>query len=106
LGVRHRLPLIIQDAPPDHSPRSEFQGEIRHVLLASHIRLQEQARSLQKVEVEIGLSGEGLAQMTGTTLYTVNRLLSAWEAHGLMNSRRESLMIRDVWALRQVCEEN
>ena len=69
------------------------------------IRLQEQSGSPQ-VDVEISLSREGIAQMTGTTLYTVSRLLSTWEEHGLINSRRESVIIRDVWALRRVFEEN
>ena len=63
------------------------------------IRLQEQGK------VEIGLSREGLAQMTGTTIYTVSRLLSDWEAHGLLNSRRESVKISDVQSLRKVFEE-
>jgi len=70
------------------------------------IRLQEQAGSPQKVDVEIGLSRAGLAQMTGTTLYTVSRLLSGWEARGLVNSRRESVMISDVRSLRKVFEED
>jgi hypothetical protein len=56
--------------------------------------------------MEIGLSREGLAQMTGTTLYTVSRLLSTWEEDGLVNSRRESMTIADVGALRKVIEEN
>jgi CRP-like cAMP-binding protein len=70
------------------------------------IRLQEQAGSPQKGEVKIGVSREGLAQMTGTTLYTVSRLLSAWEAHGLVNSHRASVMISDIRSLRKVFEEN
>jgi CRP-like cAMP-binding protein len=70
------------------------------------IRLQEQVGALRKPEMEIGLSREGLAQMTGTTLYTVIRLLSTWEEDGLVNSRRESMTIADVGALRKVIEEN
>src|SRR5215472_7329565 len=69
------------------------------------IRLQEQVGALRKAEMEIGLSREGLAQMTGTTLYTVSRLLSTWEEDGLVNSRRESMTIADVGALRKVIEE-
>jgi CRP/FNR family transcriptional regulator, nitrogen oxide reductase regulator len=69
------------------------------------IRLQEQVGSPGKGEVEIGLSREGLAQMTGTTLYTVSRLLSAWEAHGFVNSRRESVTVSDVRSLRKVFED-
>jgi CRP-like cAMP-binding protein len=70
------------------------------------IRLQDQAGSTQNGDVEIGLSREGLGQMTGTTLYTVSRLLSAWEAHGLVNSRRESVTICDVRSLRKVFEDD
>ena len=70
------------------------------------IRLQEQVGSVQKVEVEVGLTLEGLAQMTGTTVYTVSWLLSAWEAHGWVTCRRESLTISDGSALREVYEEN
>ena len=70
------------------------------------VRLREQIGSAQNGEVEIGLSREDLAQMTGCTLYTVSRLLSAWEAHGLVNPRRESVVISDVQSLRKVFEEN
>jgi CRP/FNR family transcriptional regulator, nitrogen oxide reductase regulator len=70
------------------------------------IRLQEQVGSPGEGEVELRLSREGLAQMTGTTLYTTSRLLSAWEAHGWVACRRESVMISDVPALRRVFEEN
>jgi CRP-like cAMP-binding protein len=70
------------------------------------IRIQEQAGWPRKGEGEIGLSHEGLAQMTGTTVDTVTRLLSAWEAHGLVTCRIESVTINDVRALRKVFEEN
>jgi CRP-like cAMP-binding protein len=56
--------------------------------------------------VEIGLSREGLAQMTGTTLYTVSRLLSTWEEQGLVTCRGESMMISDIRALHKIFEEN
>ena len=70
------------------------------------IRLGEQAGSPKGVDVEIGLSREGLAQMTGTTLYTVSRQLSAWERHGLVSSRRESMMVSDIRSLRKLCGDN
>ena len=53
-------------------------------------------------EVEVGLSREELAQMTGTTLFTVSRLLSAWEARGIVRPRREAVTICDVQSLRAV----
>jgi CRP/FNR family transcriptional regulator, nitrogen oxide reductase regulator len=55
--------------------------------------------------VEIGLSREELAQMTGTTLFTVSRLLSAWEARGVVRPRRQAVAICDVQSLREISEE-
>jgi len=49
--------------------------------------------------IEIGLSREDLAQMTGTTLFTVSRVLSSWEASGAISSRREAVVIRDFQSL-------
>jgi CRP-like cAMP-binding protein len=50
-------------------------------------------------EVEISLSREELAQLTGTTLFTVSRLLSQWELQGIVSARREMVSVRDVQAL-------
>jgi CRP-like cAMP-binding protein len=54
--------------------------------------------------MEVCLSREDLAQMTGTTLFTVSRLLSGWEARGMVRSRREAVAIRDVQSLREITE--
>ena len=52
--------------------------------------------------VEIDVSREDLAQMTGTTLFTVSRLLSACEADGIVRPRREAVAICDGQALRAI----
>ena len=54
--------------------------------------------------IEISLSREELAQMTGTTLFTVSRLLSAWEERGMVKPRREGVTICDVPALNLISE--
>ena len=54
--------------------------------------------------VEVELSREKLAQMTGTTLFTVSRLLSAWETKGLVRPRREAVAVCDLESLRAVSE--
>lgn len=56
--------------------------------------------------VEIGLSREELGQMTGTTLFTVSRLLSAWEARGVVRPRREAVAICDVQSLHAISQED
>jgi hypothetical protein len=42
--------------------------------------------------------------MTGTTLFTVSRLLSAWELRGMVKPRREAVTICDLQSLREVAE--
>jgi CRP-like cAMP-binding protein len=64
------------------------------------VRLRGQIGRRVDGQIEIGLSREELAQMTGTTLFTVSRLLSAWEALGMVRPRRESVTICDVEGLR------
>jgi CRP-like cAMP-binding protein len=56
--------------------------------------------------VEVSLTREELAQMTGTTLFTVSRLLSSWEERGMVKPRREGVTICDVQSLRAVAEES
>jgi CRP-like cAMP-binding protein len=69
------------------------------------LRLQERIGREVNGAIELCISREELAQMTGTTLFTVSRLLSAWEARGMVAARREVVMICDVRSLRAVSEE-
>jgi CRP-like cAMP-binding protein len=54
--------------------------------------------------IEIGLSREEVAQMTGTTLFTVSRLISTWETSGMVLARREAVVICDIQTLRALSE--
>src|ERR1019366_5278153 len=54
--------------------------------------------------VEISLSREELAQMTGTTLFTVSRLLSPWAERGIVKPRREGVTVCDIPALNAISE--
>ena len=55
---------------------------------------------------EISLSREELAQLTGTTLFTISRILSRWADAGVVTPRREAVLIRDPRRLDFVsCEE-
>jgi CRP-like cAMP-binding protein len=55
--------------------------------------------------VEVDISREELAQMTGTTLYTVSRLLSAWKARGIVDPRRGSVAIYEIQPLRAISRQ-
>jgi CRP-like cAMP-binding protein len=54
--------------------------------------------------IEINLSREELAQLIGTTLFTVSRLLSDWDERGIVSTRREAVSINDLHALQQLAE--
>lgn len=54
--------------------------------------------------VYVSLTREELAQMSGTTLFTVSRLFSQWEAEGLIRPRREGVLIDDSAGLVRVAE--
>jgi len=55
--------------------------------------------------VELGLKREELAQMTGTTLFTISRILSKWGEAGFVVPRRAGVLIRDPKQLMAALEE-
>lgn len=57
------------------------------------------------VLIDMPLSRQDLAEMTGTTLYTVSRILSEWESAGLVTSGRERITIRAPHRLVALAED-
>jgi CRP-like cAMP-binding protein len=68
------------------------------------IRLSNQLRQHSQGVLGIGLSREELAQLTGTTLFTVSRLLCQWERQGIISRRREGVVVRNLKALMEMSE--
>jgi CRP-like cAMP-binding protein len=50
-------------------------------------------RSEREAIIELSFSRQDVAEMTGTTLYTVSRLLSDWERKGIIKTGRERIRI-------------
>jgi len=69
------------------------------------VRLVSQVGKRIEGYVEIALSRRELAQLTGTTLFTVSRLLCQWEAQGIVSARREVVLVHDVPALLELSRE-
>lgn len=57
------------------------------------------------VEIDFPLSRQDLAQMTGTTLFTVSRTLSAWEHAGLIDAGRRRVTVRQPHRLVRIAED-
>lgn len=62
-------------------------------------------RSEEGVLLDLPLSRQDLGQMTGTTQYTVSRILSDWEQRGLIATGRERIVIRDPHGLVTIAED-
>ena len=68
------------------------------------VRLLKRVGKFCDAGTEVALSREELAQMTGTTLFTISRLISEWEGKGLVLPRRGAVIVRDPERLLQeVC---
>jgi CRP-like cAMP-binding protein len=80
------------------------ERRIAHAVL----RLARQAgrRIDEGVQIEFPLSRQDIAEMTGTTLHTVSRTMSAWEQAGLVDGGRQRIVIKNPHALVRIAEED
>ncbi|HLV01555.1 MAG TPA: Crp/Fnr family transcriptional regulator [Acidobacteriota bacterium] len=63
-------------------------------------------RKVEKgVMIRFPLSRQDLAELTGTTLHTVSRILSSWEQRGLIESGRRRIVILNPHGLVSVAED-
>ncbi len=71
------------------------------------LRLVAKAGKRAKDGVEIGfpLSRQDVAELTGTTLHTVSRILSAWEQADIIASGRKKIVIRKPHGLVTIAED-
>jgi CRP/FNR family transcriptional regulator, nitrogen oxide reductase regulator len=68
------------------------------------LRLIQSVGKEQGEGVEVGLTREELAQMTGTTLFTISRILSKWAELGLVVPKRRGVLISNPAALKTATE--
>ena len=57
------------------------------------------------IRIDFPISRQDVAEMTGTTLHTVSRTLSAWEEQGIVESGRQKITIRKPDALLAIAED-
>jgi CRP-like cAMP-binding protein len=60
---------------------------------------------LESGGIEISLSRQDLAEMSGTTLFSVSRILSEWERHGLLETGRGRVVILKPHGLVSIAED-
>ncbi|MCP3461122.1 Crp/Fnr family transcriptional regulator [Bradyrhizobium sp. CCGUVB23] len=58
------------------------------------------------IEIDFPISRQDIAQMTGTTLHTVSRILSGWESQGLVESGRQRIILREPHKIVVLAEQS
>jgi CRP-like cAMP-binding protein len=94
----------LQDA---HARLREIQTEdverrVAHALL--RLAGEAGARTAAGTLIDFPITRQDIAEMTGTTLHTVSRIMSAWEASGLVEGGRQRVLVRDLARLSALAE--
>lgn len=80
----------------------QVERRVAHALL----RLVQQTgkKSDEGLVIDFPISRQDIAEMTGATLHTVSRLLSAWEQQGLVKSGRQRITVVEPHRLLLIAE--
>jgi CRP-like cAMP-binding protein len=116
LELMHQYPQLAINSLSILATRiQEFQDRFREIaterverrIARALLRLASQTgRKLEHgILIDISLTRQDLAEMTGTTLYTVSRTLSQWEKDGLVSSQREQVTILSPHKLVVLAED-
>jgi CRP/FNR family transcriptional regulator, nitrogen oxide reductase regulator len=71
----------------------EVERRVAHTVL--RLGSQSGKKEAGGIRIDFPVSKQDIAEMTGTTLHTVSRILSAWQAAGLIEGGRQKLLLRD-----------
>lgn len=80
----------------------EVGRRVAHALL--RLAKQSGRKVEQGIEIDFPISRQDIAEMTGTTLHTVSRILSAWEGDGLVEGGRQRIILKDPHRLFLLAE--
>ena len=79
--------------------------KVERRIARSLLRLAAQMGTKMDSGIELTFTRQDLAEMSGTTLYTVSRVLSDWERQGLVEAGRERVLIRNPHGMVSIAEE-
>jgi CRP/FNR family transcriptional regulator, nitrogen oxide reductase regulator len=82
--------------------------EVERRIARTLLRLADQAgRNVETgVEIAIPLRRQDIGQLTGTTLHSVSRVLSAWEQNGLVSTDHQRIILRKSDTLAAIASGN
>lgn len=80
----------------------EVERRVAHAVLRL---VQQSGRKEERgIRIDFPVSRQDIAEMTGTTLHTVSRILSAWETAELVEGGRQRILVRDPHRLLLIAD--
>ena len=82
----------------------EVEQRVAHAI----IRLADEAgvKEDSGIRIDFPVSRQDIAELTGTTLHTVSRIISQWQGKGWVEGGRKSLIVRDLRRLKHIAESD
>jgi CRP-like cAMP-binding protein len=80
----------------------QVEQRIAHAMV--RLVTQSGRKTAEGIEIDFPITRQDIAEMTGTTLHTVSRLLSAWEGEGIVRGGRQKVVVTDPHALMLIAE--
>ena len=71
----------------------EVERRVAHTVL--RLASQSGKKEAGGIRIDFPVTKQDIAEMTGTTLHTVSRILTAWEAADLVQGGRQKLLVKD-----------
>jgi CRP-like cAMP-binding protein len=103
-GLMKLMTGYIQEMQERYREMATEKVEQRIARVLMRLAGQSGKRVEQGVLIELPFSRQDLAEMAGTTLFTVSRTLSAWERNGLIATGRERVTLTNPHAIMCVAE--
>jgi len=80
----------------------EVERRVAHAVL--RLGNQSGKKETGGIRIDFPVSKQDIAEMTGTTLHTVSRVLTAWEQAGLVEGGRQKLLLKDPHRLLMIAD--
>lgn len=103
-GMMQMLGQQLQEQQTRLAEVSNHEVERRVANALLRLAAQGGRKGPEGIDFDFPISRQDIAEMTGTTFYTVSRILAAWEAAGVVATGRQKVAIRDPHRLTLLAE--
>jgi CRP-like cAMP-binding protein len=105
VNTMQSLGARLQDSQKRIHGLSTLQVEQRIAVAVLQLAQQAGKKTDGGLLIDFPLSRQDLAEMTGATLHTVSRTLSAWDERGIVESGRQRVVVRDMEGLQALARK-